>query len=76
MHMLGLRQCIRPLMQPRAPGQDELRCMSVLTSPSVAEDHYRYRELYLSPTNTTDSCPVAIWSCSGRSLECIAECAL
>ncbi len=31
----SLRQCIRPLMEPRAPGQDEFRCVSVLTSRSV-----------------------------------------
>ena len=39
----SLRQCIRPLMEPRAPGQDEFRCVSVLTSRSVVEDHYRYQ---------------------------------
>jgi uncharacterized membrane protein len=39
----SLRQCIRPLMEPRAPGQDEFRCASVLTSRSVVEDHYRYQ---------------------------------
>jgi hypothetical protein len=37
----SLRQCIRPLMEPRAPGQDEFRCVSVLTSRSVVEDHYQ-----------------------------------
>jgi hypothetical protein len=37
----GLRQCIRPLMESRAPGQDELRCVSVLTSRSVVEDPYQ-----------------------------------
>jgi hypothetical protein len=30
-------------MEPRAPGQDEFRCASVLTSRSVVEDHYRYQ---------------------------------
>lgn len=39
----SLRQCIRPLMEPRAPGQDEFRCVSVLTSRSVVYDHYRYQ---------------------------------
>jgi hypothetical protein len=39
----SLRQCIRPLMEPRAPGQDEFRCVSVLTSRSVVEDHHRYQ---------------------------------
>jgi len=37
----SLRQCIRPLMEPRAPGQDEFRCVSVLTSRSVVEDPYQ-----------------------------------
>jgi len=37
----SLRQCIRPLMEPRAPGQDEFRCASVLTSRSVVMDHYQ-----------------------------------
>src|ERR1700743_3226459 len=37
----SLRQCIRPLVEPRAPGQDEFRCASVLTSRSVVEDPYR-----------------------------------
>jgi hypothetical protein len=31
------------LMETRAPGQDEFRCVSVLTSRSVVEDHYRYQ---------------------------------
>jgi len=37
----SLRQCIRPLVEPRAPGQDEFRYASVLTSRSVVEDPYR-----------------------------------
>jgi len=39
----SLRQCIRPFVAPRAPGQDEFCCVSVLTSRSVVEDHYRYQ---------------------------------
>ena len=27
----SLRQCIRPFVESRAPGQDEFRCVSVLT---------------------------------------------
>jgi hypothetical protein len=38
---ISLRQCIRPLMEPRAPGQDEFRCVSVPASRSVVEDHYQ-----------------------------------
>jgi len=37
----SLRQCIRPLMESRAPGQDEFRFVSVLTSRSVVEDPYQ-----------------------------------
>lgn len=37
----SLRQCIRPLVESCAPGQDEFRCVSVLTSRTVLEDHYR-----------------------------------
>jgi hypothetical protein len=37
----SLRQCIRPLVESCAPGQDEFRCVSVLTSRTVVEDHYR-----------------------------------
>jgi hypothetical protein len=37
----SLRQCIRPLLEPRAPGQDEFRCVSILTSRSVVMDHYQ-----------------------------------
>jgi hypothetical protein len=37
----SLRQCIRPLVEPRAPGQDEFRCVSILTSRPVVEDHYQ-----------------------------------
>src|ERR1700760_364401 len=33
----SLRQCIRPLVEPRAPGQDEFRCVSVLTSRTVVQ---------------------------------------
>jgi len=29
------------LMEPRAPGQDEFRCVSILTSRTVVEDHYQ-----------------------------------
>jgi hypothetical protein len=37
----SLRQCIRPLMEPRTPGQDEFRCVSVITRWSVVEDPYQ-----------------------------------
>lgn len=39
----SLRQRIRPLMEPRASGQDEFRCASVLRSRSVIEGHYLYQ---------------------------------
>jgi hypothetical protein len=38
----SLRQCIRPLVESFAPGQDEFRCVSVLTSRTVVEDHLPY----------------------------------
>ena len=38
----SLRQCIRPFDgHGGAPGQDEFRCVSVLTSRSVVGDHYQ-----------------------------------
>jgi hypothetical protein len=39
----SLRQCIRPLGGDISPGHDEFRCVPVLTSRSVVEDHYRYQ---------------------------------
>ena len=45
----SLRQCIRPLMEPRAPGQDEFRCVSVLTSRPHSRGKSRHGSLKGKP---------------------------